>query len=135
MAAVGLLEAEIVAADGAVRIANACTNPDLYWGIKGGGGGSLGVLTRLTLRTRELPAWFGAAFLTVKAASAAAFRQLIGKFVNFYSESLFNPHWGESVDGREIEFSVRATEGAKEIGAGSHSRIGIDAAKFVRRLE
>jgi fluoroacetyl-CoA thioesterase len=27
-----------------------------------------------------------------------------------------------NVDGRQIEFAVRATEGAKEIGTGSHSR-------------
>ena len=38
------------------------------------------------------------------------------------------------VDGRQIEFTVRATEGAKEIGAGSHSRVVIDVAKFTRRL-
>ena len=37
LAAAGLLEAEVVTADGAVRIANACTHPDLFWGIKGGG--------------------------------------------------------------------------------------------------
>ena len=55
MAAASLLEAEVVTADGAVRIANACTNPDLFWALKGGGGGSLGVVTRLTLRTHELP--------------------------------------------------------------------------------
>jgi predicted thioesterase len=28
------------------------------------------------------------------------------------------------VDGRPIEFAVRANEGAKEIDAGSHSRVG-----------
>ena len=39
MAAASLLEAEIVTADGAVKIANACTNPDLFWALKGGGGG------------------------------------------------------------------------------------------------
>src|ERR1700745_1485625 len=39
------------------------------------------------------------------------------------------------VDGRRFEFRVRATEGDKEIGAGSHSRAVIDTAKFVRRLE
>jgi fluoroacetyl-CoA thioesterase len=39
------------------------------------------------------------------------------------------------VDGRQIEFIVRATDGAKEIGAGSHSRVVIDIAKFARRLE
>ena len=38
------------------------------------------------------------------------------------------------IDGRRIEFAVRATEGAKEIGAGSHSRVVIDAAKFAQRL-
>jgi len=38
------------------------------------------------------------------------------------------------VDGRQIEFTVRATEGTKEIGAGSHSRVVIDVAKFTRRL-
>src|ERR1700730_6139328 len=38
------------------------------------------------------------------------------------------------VDGRRIEFTVRATEGEKEIGAGSHSRVVIDVAKFARRL-
>ena len=31
MAAAGLLEAEVVTADGKVRIANACTNSDLFW--------------------------------------------------------------------------------------------------------
>ncbi len=97
LAASGLLEAEIVTADGAVRITNSCTHPDLFWGIKGGGGGSLGVLTRLTLRTRELPATFGAAFGTIRAASDAAFRRLIARFTSFYAGALFNTHWGESV--------------------------------------
>jgi fluoroacetyl-CoA thioesterase len=38
------------------------------------------------------------------------------------------------VDGRRIEFDVRATEGGREIGAGSHSRAVIDAARFAERL-
>jgi len=95
MAAAGLLEAEVVTADGAVRIANACTHSDLFWALKGGGGGSLGVVTRLTLRTRELPEFFGGASLTIKAGSDDAYRRLIAHFVRFYRDSLFNPHWGE----------------------------------------
>lgn len=97
MAAAGLLEAEIVTADGVVRIANACTHPDLFWGIKGGGGGSLGVVTKLTLRTRELPEHFGAVFAIIKAASDSAFRKLIVRTVAFYDDHLFNPHWGEQI--------------------------------------
>src|SRR5438876_11405033 len=38
------------------------------------------------------------------------------------------------VDGRQIEFAVRAAEGAKQIGVGTHSRVVIDVAKFTRRL-
>jgi fluoroacetyl-CoA thioesterase len=40
-----------------------------------------------------------------------------------------------SVEGRQIEFTVRATKGPKEIGIGSRSRVVIDVAKFLRRLE
>ncbi len=94
-AAGSLVEAEVVTADGVVRIANACTNPELYWGLKGGGGGSLGVVTRLTLRVHELPETFGSVTLTVKAKSAAAFRRLIRLLMDFYSHSLLNAHWGE----------------------------------------
>jgi FAD/FMN-containing dehydrogenase len=96
-AAGGLLEAEIVTADGHVRLANACTNPDLYWAIKGGGGGSFGCVTKLTLRTHPLPEFFGAAWGKIQAKSDAAFRALIVRFLSFYSEALFNPHWGEQV--------------------------------------
>jgi FAD/FMN-containing dehydrogenase len=92
-----LLEAEIVTADGTVRIANACTNPDLFWALKGGGAGSLGVVTRLTLRTRTLPQFFGGVFGAIKANSDAAFQRLIAGFTRFYASELFNSHWGESV--------------------------------------
>jgi len=96
-AASGLLEAEIVTADGEVRIANACTNPDLFWAIKGGGGGSWGVVTKLTLRTHDLPEHFGAAWGTIKAKSDDAFRKLIAAFFAFYADNLLNAHWGEQV--------------------------------------
>jgi FAD/FMN-containing dehydrogenase len=97
LAAGNLLEAEVVTADGAVRIANACTNADLFWGLKGGGGGSLGIVTRLTLRVHALPEDFGAVNLTVQAASAPAFRRLVATTLDFCSASLLNPHWGEQI--------------------------------------
>jgi FAD/FMN-containing dehydrogenase len=94
-AAAGLLEAEVVTADGRVRVANACNNPDLFWALKGGGGGTFGAVSKVTLRVRELPEFWGAAILTVKATSDDAFRLLLRHFVDFYREHLFNDHWGE----------------------------------------
>jgi FAD/FMN-containing dehydrogenase len=94
-AASSLLEAEIVTADGVVRICNARTNSDLFWAIKGGGGGSWGVVTRLTLRTYDLPENFGAAWGMIQAKSDASFKALIARFLDFYRDNLLNPHWGE----------------------------------------
>jgi FAD/FMN-containing dehydrogenase len=108
-AAAGLIEAQLVTADGELRIANACTNADLFWALKGGGGGSFGVVTRLTLRTRELPATFGAVFFTVKATSDEAYRVLVAKLIAFYASALFNPHWGEQIGfnpGNRVEVSM-----------------------------
>jgi FAD/FMN-containing dehydrogenase len=96
-AAAGLLEAEVVTADGCVRVANACSEPDLFWALQGGGGGTFGVVTRVTLRTHALPGFFGAAWGKVRARSDAAFARLIARFVDFYATALFNPHWGEHV--------------------------------------
>jgi fluoroacetyl-CoA thioesterase len=39
------------------------------------------------------------------------------------------------VNGRHIEFRVRATEGAKEIGVGTHARAVISLAKFADRMK
>lgn len=92
-----LLEAEVVTADGVTRIANACTNPDLFWALKGGGGGSFGIVTRVTVHTHELPETFGAVNFAVHASSAAAFRRLAAMTLDFYAASLMNPHWGEQI--------------------------------------
>ena len=97
LAAASLLEAEIVTADGQVRVVNRAQEPDLFWALKGGGGGTFGVVTRLTLATHELPDHFGIARLVLHARSDDAYRRLLARFVDLYATSLFNPHWGESV--------------------------------------
>jgi len=97
LAAAGLLEAEVVTADGEVRIVNECANADLFWALKGGGGGSFAVISKLTLRVHDIPEWAGGAIFNIKAASDEAFRRLARKFVSFYRQALFNEHWGEQV--------------------------------------
>ena len=121
-AAGSLLEAEVVTADGQIRIANACTNPDLFWALKGGGGGSFGVVSRLTARLHDLPEFFTVANIKVKASSDDNYRRLIREFVSFYREHLFNDHWGEQAHIRpdnvlEIQMLAHGldTEQAKKI--------------------
>jgi FAD/FMN-containing dehydrogenase len=92
-----LLQAEVVTADARVRVVNAGRDPDLFWALKGGGGGTFGVVTQVTLRVRELPSLGGGVFATIQATSDAAFKRLIDRFVGFCRENLINPHWGETV--------------------------------------
>ncbi|HWE44604.1 MAG TPA: FAD-binding oxidoreductase [Caulobacteraceae bacterium] len=96
-AAGNLLEAEVVTADGRIRIANPRNNPELFWALKGGGGGSFGVVTRTTVRTYDLPEHFGWGDAGIRATSDAAFRRLIDRFLAFYADKLFNSHWGEQI--------------------------------------
>jgi FAD/FMN-containing dehydrogenase len=49
-----LVSAELVMADGSVIRASDDENPDLFWGLHGGGG-NFGVVTSLTLQLHELP--------------------------------------------------------------------------------
>ena len=96
-AAGSLLEAEIVTADGKIRTVNPYQDPDLFWALKGGGGGSWGVVTRVTLRTHDLPEKMGAVVSRIHAKSDDAYRRLLSRFFAHYREKLFNPHWGEQI--------------------------------------
>ncbi|HKR47211.1 MAG TPA: FAD-binding protein [Paraburkholderia sp.] len=108
LAAASLLQAEIVTANGMVRTVNACQEPDLFWALKGGGGGSFGVVTKLTLQTHDLPENFGWARFKVKTSSPEAYRRLAARLVDHYAEHLFNPAWGERFvfHGDEIEVAM-----------------------------
>ncbi|WP_426286198.1 FAD-dependent oxidoreductase [Luteibacter sp. E-22] len=96
-AASNLLEAEVVTADGEIRVVNAYRDPELFWAIKGGGGGCAGVVTRLTLRTHDLPDTVGAVFGEIQADSEEAYRALASETLRFYRDALCNPHWGEQI--------------------------------------
>ena len=96
-AAASLLEAQVVTADGVLRTVNPCQDQELYWALKGGGGGIWGVITQVTLRTHDLPQNFGWAEGTVRARTDQAFRELILRMLSFYHDNLLNPHWGEQL--------------------------------------
>ena len=45
----------------------------MFWALKGGGGSSFGVITRLTLRTHDLPAEAGVVNADITASGPEAF--------------------------------------------------------------
>ena len=71
-----LLAADIVTADGRLLRADAETNSDLFWAIRGGGG-NFGVVTRFQYRLADLPRIYGGMlFLPVNAEIIERFVQL-----------------------------------------------------------
>ena len=69
-----LLEAEVVTADGRTVTASARENPDLFWGLRGGGG-NFGIVTRFTLRMHPVgPQVLGGMLLYPAEMSAVVLR-------------------------------------------------------------
>ena len=95
--AANLVEAEIVTADGRIRVVNAWQEPELFFAIRGGGGGTFGIVTRVTLRTFPLPSSFGAVMFSLTAADAVTWKALVERMLLFYRDQLHNPQWGEQI--------------------------------------
>lgn len=79
--AANLMEAEVVTADGRVRTVNRWQDPELLFALRGGGGGTFGIVTWLTLRTHDLPPTIGAVALDISAKNDASGSDLVGKIV------------------------------------------------------
>jgi FAD/FMN-containing dehydrogenase len=62
---------QVVTADGQVRSVHSQQEPDLFWALRGGGGGHLGVVTSLTFQTVAAPV-LHTAFLQWSASAAPA---------------------------------------------------------------
>ncbi|KAF2687487.1 FAD-binding domain-containing protein [Lentithecium fluviatile CBS 122367] len=50
-----VLQITIVTPDGTLRTASPCLNPDLFWALRGGGGGTFGVITSVTMKAYPSP--------------------------------------------------------------------------------
>ncbi len=68
-----IVAVQIVTADGRIRNVTQRSDPDLFWGLRGAGGGNFGVVTQLQLKVHPLPssaAWFFVFFPWSSASQA-----------------------------------------------------------------
>ncbi|KAJ4357192.1 uncharacterized protein N0V89_001767 [Didymosphaeria variabile] len=50
-----IYEVELVTPTGQILIANECRNADIFWAMRGGGGGTYGVITKITMKAYPMP--------------------------------------------------------------------------------
>ena len=75
-----MLEITIVTADGQHVVANSYQNKDLFWALRGGGGGTWGVVTSVTYRTHPSTT-FSAALLSVNSTNANSTQNLLTEII------------------------------------------------------
>jgi len=83
--AVNILSANVVLANGTLVTASKCSHPDLFWSIRGGGGGVAGVVTEFTARSHPTPAFVSGATFHGTASTEAGFQLLLTEVLRIVS--------------------------------------------------
>ena len=91
------MEIAIVTADGNHVIANAYRNKDLFWALRGGGGGTWGVVTSVTYKTHPSTP-FSVALFTVNSTDADSTQKLFTEVIRL-TPSLVQQGYGGFGDG------------------------------------
>jgi hypothetical protein len=101
-AAANVIEAEVVLANGEVVIADECgPHAELFWALRGGGGGTFGVVTRVTMRAHLLPRLWGSCGgeIVVREHGGdkdADYAALLAEFFQVMHASMPEIKWGGS---------------------------------------
>jgi hypothetical protein len=99
-----VLEFTVVTADGNHLVANTYTNADLFWALRGGGGGTWGVVTSVTYRTHPSTT-FSAAFITVNSTNVNSTQNLLTEIIRL-TPSLVEQGYGGYGSGATDQFQL-----------------------------
>jgi len=99
-----VLEITIVTADGDHVIANPYNNQDLFWALRGGGGGTWGVFTSVTYKTHPSTT-FSSAILLVNSTNANSTKNLLTEIIHL-TPSLIEQGYGGYGGGFTEQFQL-----------------------------
>ena len=106
-----LLSARVVLADGSLVVADACTNSDLFWSLRGGGGGLGGVVVEFTARSHAAPQWVMLGGGSFHANDDEGYQALLEQML-LYSKRVQDPALGGIYGGGGISWSAGASGGS-----------------------
>ena len=98
------MEITIVTADGSLVTANSYQNQDLFWALRGGGGGTWGVVTSVTYKTHPSTPFSGA-LLLVNSTNVDSTQNLLGEMIRL-TPSLVEQGYGGYALGTPNQFTL-----------------------------
>ncbi|GBE81597.1 Uncharacterized FAD-linked [Sparassis crispa] len=93
LAADNVLQVEIVTADGTIRTINVVQNSDLFWALRGGGAGTYGIVTSVTLAAHP-PTTVSTSLLTVTPDPSLNASELAIGWINLTAQ--YANEWNEN---------------------------------------
>jgi len=127
-----LVGAQVVTADGQVRECDVSREPDLFWALRGGGGGSFGVVTSLILRT-HLAGDLAIGFLSWPWARAAAVVAGWQAWMSRAPDALWSTlHLEAGADGGSVAIHAVHTGSARDISAQLDGLVAVTGAPSYR---
>jgi len=85
---VNILQARMVLANGTLITVSRCSHPDLFWSLRGGGGGNVGVVTELTAQTHPAPTIITGATFSGNVTTMPEYRGLFRELLKVHGTAI-----------------------------------------------
>ena len=87
------MAAEVITADGHIVVVNETSGADLFWALRGGGGGTFAVVASLTYRSWPAPEHAGTGAGQVSCPNTAKNQKMLALFLPILRDDLLRPEW------------------------------------------